>query len=41
MGAAIDDGEVGRVGDAVTLLQMTFAELEADAAKLANEDSGS
>jgi len=40
MGVALDDGEVGRVGDAVTLLQMTFAELEADAAKLANESSG-
>jgi hypothetical protein len=40
MGAAIDDGEVGRVGDAVTLLQMTFAELEADATRLANEGSG-
>jgi hypothetical protein len=40
MGVALDDGEVGRVGDAVTLLQMTFAELEADAAKLASEGRG-
>jgi hypothetical protein len=40
MGVALDDGEVGAVNDAVTLLQMTFAELEADAAKLANEGLG-
>jgi hypothetical protein len=41
MGVALDDGEVGRIGDAVSLLQMTFAELEADSARLANEGSGS
>jgi hypothetical protein len=40
MGVALDDGEVGRVGDAVTLLQMTFAELEADAAKLVSKGRG-
>jgi hypothetical protein len=40
MGVALDDGEVGAVNDAVTLLQMTFAELEADAAKLVNEGLG-
>jgi hypothetical protein len=32
-----DDTEVSAVNDAVTLLQMTFAELEADAANLPNE----
>jgi hypothetical protein len=32
MGVALDDGDVGAVNDSVTLLQMTFAELEADAA---------
>ena len=32
-----DDTEVGAVNDSVTLLQMTFAELEADAANLPNE----
>ncbi|WP_164478564.1 hypothetical protein [Mycolicibacterium stellerae] len=37
MGVGLDDGEVGAVNDSVTLLQMTFAELEADAADLANE----
>jgi hypothetical protein len=31
MGVALDDGDVGAVNDSVTLLQMTFAELEADA----------
>jgi hypothetical protein len=40
IGVALDDGEVGRVGDAVTLLQMTFAELEADAVRLPNEGLG-
>jgi hypothetical protein len=34
MGVSLDDTEVGAVNDAVTLLQMTFAELEADAASL-------
>jgi hypothetical protein len=34
MGVAVGDTEVGAVNDAVTLLQMTFAELEADAANL-------
>lgn len=37
MGVALDDTEVGAVNDAVTLLQMTFAELEADAASLPSE----
>jgi hypothetical protein len=37
MGVSLDDGEVGAVNDSVTLLQMTFAELEADAANLTNE----
>jgi hypothetical protein len=37
MGVALDDTEVGAVTDSVTLLQMTFAELEADAANLPNE----
>jgi hypothetical protein len=37
MGVVLDDTEVGAVNDAVTLLQMTFAELEADAARLASE----
>jgi len=34
MGVTLDDSEVGAVNDSVTLLQMTFAELEADAAAL-------
>jgi hypothetical protein len=34
MGVSVDDTDVGAVNDAVTLLQMTFAELEADAANL-------
>ena len=34
MSVALDDTEVGAVNDSVTLLQMTFAELEADAANL-------
>jgi hypothetical protein len=34
MGVSLDDTEVGAVNDSVTLLQMTFAELEADAANL-------
>jgi hypothetical protein len=38
MGVAIDDTDVGAVNDSVTLLQMTFAELEADAENLTNED---
>ena len=33
----LDDTEVGAVNDSVTLLQMTFAELETDAANLPNE----
>jgi hypothetical protein len=37
MGVSVDDTEVSAVNDAVTLLQMTFAELEADAAKLPSE----
>jgi hypothetical protein len=37
MGVSLDDTEVGAVNDSVTLLQMTFAELEADAANLTNE----
>ena len=37
MGVTVDDTEVGTVNDAVTLLQMTFAELEADAANLPSE----
>jgi hypothetical protein len=37
MGVSLDDTEVGAVNDAVTLLQMTFAELEADAANLPSE----
>jgi hypothetical protein len=36
-GFSVDDTDVGAVNDAVTLLQMTFAELESDAAKLSNE----
>jgi hypothetical protein len=37
MGVAPADTEVGAVNDSVTLLQMTFAELEADAAAMSNE----
>jgi hypothetical protein len=37
MGITLEDAEVGAVNDAVTLLQMTFAELEADAARLPSE----
>ena len=37
MGVSLDDTDVGAVNDSVTLLQMTFAELEADAANLTNE----
>jgi hypothetical protein len=37
MSVALDDTEVGAVNDSVTLLQMTFGELEADAATLSNE----
>jgi hypothetical protein len=40
MGVSLDDTEVGSVNDSVTLLQMTFAELEADAANLPNEGLG-
>jgi hypothetical protein len=36
MGVSVDDADVGAVNDSVTLLQMTFAELEADAANLTN-----
>ena len=34
MGVSPDDTDVGAVNASVTLLQMTFAELEADAATL-------
>lgn len=34
IGVSVDDTDVGAVNDSVTLLQMTFAELEADAADL-------
>lgn len=34
MGVCFDDTDVGSVNDSVTLLQMTFVELQADAAKL-------
>ena len=34
MGVSLNDAEVAAVNDSVTLLQMTFAELEADAAGL-------
>ena len=34
LGVTVDDSEVSAVNDSVTLLQMTFAELEADAAAL-------
>jgi hypothetical protein len=37
MGVSLDDTEVGAVNDSVALLQMTFAELEADAAGLPSE----
>ena len=37
MGVSLDDTEVGLVNDSVALLQMTFAELEADAATLPGE----
>jgi hypothetical protein len=37
MGVSVDDTDVSAVNDAVTLLQMTFAELEADAANLTTE----
>jgi hypothetical protein len=37
LGVSLDDTQVGAVNDAVTLLQMTFAELEADAAHLPME----
>lgn len=37
MGVTLDDNEVSAVNDSVTLLQMTFAELEADAAALPAE----
>jgi hypothetical protein len=37
MGVTSGDGDVGAVNDSVTLLQMTFAELEADARRLAEE----
>jgi hypothetical protein len=38
MGVSLDDTEVGAVNDSVTLLRMTFAELEADAVGLRGED---
>ena len=37
VGVSVDGGDVGAVNDSVTLLQMTFAELEADAARLTSE----
>jgi hypothetical protein len=37
IGVSLDDTDVGAVNDSVTLLQMTFAELETDAANLTNE----
>jgi hypothetical protein len=37
IGVSVDDTDVGAVNDSVTLLQMTFAELEADAANLTTE----
>jgi len=37
MGVSLDDTDVGAVNDAVTLLQMAFAELEADAAGLPHD----
>ena len=37
IGIALDDSEVACVNDAVALMQMTFAELEADAANLPSE----
>jgi len=37
MGVSLDDTDVGAVNDAVTLLQMAFAELEADAAALPHD----
>lgn len=37
MGVSLDDSDVGAVNDSVTLLQMTFAELEADAAGLPHD----
>jgi hypothetical protein len=37
MVVSLDDTDVGAVNDSVTLLQMTFAELEADAANLPEE----
>ena len=40
MGVTLRDGDVGAVNDSVTLLQMTFAELEADAQKLVKEGFG-
>ena len=33
IGVWVQDREIGAVNDSITLLQMTFAELEADAAK--------
>ena len=40
IGVSLDDGDVGAVNDSVTLLQMTFAELEADATNLTKECLG-
>jgi hypothetical protein len=37
IGVSVDDTDVGAVNDSVILLQMTFAELEADAANLTTE----
>jgi hypothetical protein len=37
IGVSVGDTDVGAVNDSVTLLQMTFAELETDAANLMTE----
>jgi hypothetical protein len=37
IGVSLDDSDVAAVNDAVTLLQMAFADLEADAATLSSE----
>jgi hypothetical protein len=37
MDVSLDDGDLGAINDSVTVLQMTLAELEADATNLSNE----
>jgi hypothetical protein len=37
MDVSLDDGDLGAINDSVTVLQMTLAELEADATKLSND----